>query len=148
MDITRAILYKYPDAKFSASGFDYSGLHWLDVRPKPTLKELQAAYKEMTELGIDPLKGADWEALRVKLNQSPIFQKIYGLAKESSAIQLAFSMAMQVVLVTQNQESLGFYLEDLQKELGSNLSQSELESINSILKECGFNLTIGAGSNA
>lgn len=43
-DLTKAILSLYPEAKWTLSGNDYSGLEWFDSneKPKPTQEELEA----------------------------------------------------------------------------------------------------------
>lgn len=59
MDISRAIKKIYSDAEFVLSGSDYSGLSWLDSKPKPSLSELEAAWAEIeTEQTIAALESA------------------------------------------------------------------------------------------
>ena len=47
-DITHALRKLYPEgAKFVQEGIEYSGLKWIDERPKPTETELNAKVAEL-----------------------------------------------------------------------------------------------------
>ena len=47
-DITHALRKLYPEgAKFVQEGIEYSGLKWVDERPKPTETELNAKVAEL-----------------------------------------------------------------------------------------------------
>ena len=47
-DITHALIKLYPEgAKFVQEGIEYSGLKWVDERPKPTEKELNDKVAEL-----------------------------------------------------------------------------------------------------
>tara|TARA_Y100001963_G_scaffold52242_1_gene73138 strand:- start:768 stop:1082 length:315 start_codon:yes stop_codon:yes gene_type:complete len=47
-DITHALRELYPEgAKFIQEGIEYSGLKWVDERPKPTKKELNDKVAEL-----------------------------------------------------------------------------------------------------
>lgn len=142
MDIVRAILYKIPEAKFSQIGSEYSGLTWLDDRPKPTEEELEEAYAEMIQAGVDPLKGEDWEGLRTALVTSPLFQKCYVAAKTNQSVFMSFYKVEQVVLTTQIKEALEFFLNDLRNEMGSSITAEDITELNTLLKEKGFKLKL------
>ena len=47
MDITATLQAIRPTAKWTLDGDEYSGLTWLDDSPKPTKKELDAAWPQV-----------------------------------------------------------------------------------------------------
>jgi len=47
MNVIEALHHLIPDAEFSVSANKYSGLEWLDDRPKPTKKKLEDAWAEL-----------------------------------------------------------------------------------------------------
>ena len=131
-----------PDAEFSLVGNDYSGLNWIDDRPKPTQVELEAAFQELTEKGVDPLKGEDWEGLKEALVISPLFQKCYMTAKTNQAVFMAFYKVEQVIITTRIIEALQFFLNELRVEMDTLISPEEIVELNNLLKQKGFNFTI------
>ena len=49
-DITHALRKLYPEgAKFVQEGIEYSGLKWIDERPKPTETEINDKIKELQD---------------------------------------------------------------------------------------------------
>ena len=62
MDYPSVLAAVRPGAAWSLSGFEYSGLVWLDDSPKPTQHELDAAWPAVTE-------AIAWDAVRAERNR-------------------------------------------------------------------------------
>ncbi len=86
-DLSHAIINLYPNgAKFVLEGNSYSGLKWVDERPKPTEKELMDKIVELDSA--EPLKllreernrklqETDWWAAGDRIDSMTNEQKIY-----------------------------------------------------------------------
>ena len=86
-DISHAIRNLYPNgAKFVQEGLEYSGLKWVDERPKPTEKEINDKIAELDSA--EPLKllreernrrlqETDWWAAGDRIDSMTNEQKIY-----------------------------------------------------------------------
>ena len=67
-DITHALRKLYPEgAKFVQEGIEYSGLKWIDERPKPTETELNAKIAELQ---------ADYDALQYQRDRAISYPSI------------------------------------------------------------------------
>ena len=67
-DITHALIKLYPEgAKFVQEGTEYSGLKWVDERPKPTEKELNDKIAELQ---------AEYDALKYSRSRAEAFDPI------------------------------------------------------------------------
>jgi hypothetical protein len=72
MDIMLVLEYRYPNAEWTLSGYDYSGLTWLDDSPKPSQKELEALWPEVQyEVAYEQVEQARQVAYRE--TSDPIF---------------------------------------------------------------------------
>ena len=86
-DISHALRKLYPEgAKFVQEGYEYSGLKWVDERPKPTEKEINDKIVELDSA--EPLKllreernrrlqETDWWAAGDRIDSMTNEQKIY-----------------------------------------------------------------------
>ena len=67
-DITHALIKLYPEgAKFVQEGIEYSGLKWVDERPKPTEKELTDKVAELQ---------AEYDALKYSRSRANAFPSL------------------------------------------------------------------------
>ncbi|MBW4421180.1 MAG: hypothetical protein KME13_18425 [Myxacorys californica WJT36-NPBG1] len=127
-------MYLAPGAEFALRGNELSGLTWMDERPIPTLAELEAAQVELNKVIIK-----DWNLLVQKLLGCQLYMKSFYLSKDSLAIAQSFNKLEQVVLITRIEDALAFFMDDLLEELKDYITPEEMDEVNQILKECGFN---------
>ena len=67
-DITHALIKLYPEgAKFVQEGIEYSGLKWVDERPKPTEKQLNDKVAELQ---------ADYDAKKYQRDRATSYPSI------------------------------------------------------------------------
>lgn len=76
MNIALILSKNYPGTQWSLTGFDYSGLEWLDDSPKPSQKELESQWGEV-EYGVelDAVKQARHNAYVAPNGSDAIFLK-------------------------------------------------------------------------
>lgn len=137
LEITRAIQYLVPNAEFYIVGDSYEGINWQDNRPLPSEEELEAAFQELTEAGIDPLKGENWRRLQDDLRGTPLFAKAIQTSNTN-----AFSLLLSTLAVTHNKQDLEFAFSLVRAGLTEDYTVDEVAQINNLLTKNSIKLTI------